>query len=107
MAEPLLVLTTVAPEAAEDLAQDLVRERLAACVNVIAGMSSIYRWEGDERHESESLLLIKTTRDRWVGLQEWARLRHPYQVPELLALEPSDVSGAYLDWWIAEMHPDV
>jgi periplasmic divalent cation tolerance protein len=95
----VVVLTTVPADFdAEALARTLVEERLAACVNVLAEMRSIYRWEEAIETESERQLVIKTTADRVEAL--WARVRdrHPYDVPEFLVLSVVDGSEAYLQW---------
>lgn len=97
--EYILVLTTLPVDAdAEALARTLVNERLAACVNLLAPMQSIYRWNGDVQQDAERQVLIKTSRDRMAAL--WARLRdlHPYETPEFVVLSISDGSDAYLRW---------
>jgi len=76
----------------------LVEEGLAACVNVVPGITSVYRWEGEIRTEPEAMAIIKTTED----LVQAARLRvaelHPYDVPEFIAMEVAEGSPAYLRW---------
>jgi periplasmic divalent cation tolerance protein len=83
------------------LARMLVEERLAACVNILPAMTSIYRWKGGVEQEPEHQLLMKTTRERVPAL--WDRLRelHPYDVPEFVVIPILDGNGAYLNW-IAE-----
>jgi len=93
----LLVLTTVGSrEEAGEIAQALVEERLAACVDVVADCSSTYRWQGAVEQADETMLLIKT-RPR-------GRLRelHPYDLPEIVALSPDAVLPAYAAWVIGE-----
>lgn len=94
-----LVLTTVAqPEHARDLARELVNARLAACVNIVPGITSVYRWREGIEEDSEILLLIKTTDERFPELRARLEALHPYEVPELLAFESTAVSDAYLRW---------
>lgn len=104
MADVLLVLVT-APDAevAAGLARALVEARLAACGNVVPGLRSIYRWEGKVCDEPEALLVLKTTRDRFEALRDEVLRRHPYQVPEVVALPVQAGSAAYLDWVRAQV----
>jgi periplasmic divalent cation tolerance protein len=96
---PVLVLTTVAADAdPEPLARTLVDERLAACVNVLPPMRSIYRWKGRIDADREQQLLIKTTADRLEALEARLRALHPYEVPELLVLAVAGGAEAYLAW---------
>ena len=99
-----VVLCNVPPADAERIAETLVRERLAACVNVIAGVTSIYVWKGELARDTESTLLIKTTRERMAALTARVREIHPYELPELIALpvHPSEGVTAYLDWVSAQ-----
>ena len=95
----VLVMTTL-PEAADAtaFAQALVEARLAACVNLLPGMESVYRWAGRVEQARERQLLIKTTRAGVGAL--WARVRelHPYDVPEFIVLPIVDGHDAYLRW---------
>ena len=84
--------------AADRLADALVGERLAACVTLLPGAQSVYRWEGRVERAEEVQLLVKTTRARFPALRERLVELHPYEVPELLALEAVDGLPAYLDW---------
>jgi periplasmic divalent cation tolerance protein len=95
-----LVVLCTAPdrEVADRLANDLVELRLAACVNLIGGVRSIYRWEGEVARDDEILLVIKTTEARFGDLGRAIAARHPYQVPEVLALSVADGHAPYLDW---------
>ncbi|HTD28629.1 MAG TPA: divalent-cation tolerance protein CutA [Xanthomonadaceae bacterium] len=99
----LLVLCTC-PDAdgAQALAASLVEQRLAACVNVLPNVRSIYRWEGKLDHAQELLLLIKTTADRFDDLKEHIVSMHPYAVPEILGLDVVAGLAPYLDWVAAE-----
>lgn len=80
------------------IARALVDERLAACVNVLPAMQSLYRWRGEVEDAEEALLMIKTTRERLAALGERLRALHPYELPELIAVEAAGGSSAYLDW---------
>lgn len=98
--DAVLVAVGNAPDAstAERIAQALVAERLAACVNLLAPCRSVYRWEGAVESAEEVPLLIKTTALRWAALQARYAQLHPYQVPELLAWPPARALPAYAAW---------
>ncbi len=87
---------------ADRLAAALVDERLAACVNLLPGLTSIYRWQGRIQREAEVLLLIKTTADRLPALRARLVELHPYELPELVAVEAVAGLPAYLDWVVTE-----
>jgi periplasmic divalent cation tolerance protein len=93
-----IVLTTLGADAdAATLARTLVEERLAACVNVLPPMISLYRWQGTVEQDREQQLVIKTTTDRVPALQTRLRQLHPYELPEFLVIDASG-SDAYLAW---------
>jgi periplasmic divalent cation tolerance protein len=95
----LLVLTTLPDEAsARQLATQLVDTGLAACVNVLAPATSVYRWQGVTETASEIPLLIKTTAERYPALETAVRAAHPYELPELIALPVVRGLAPYLDW---------
>ncbi|MEO6236147.1 MAG: divalent-cation tolerance protein CutA [Vicinamibacterales bacterium] len=95
----VLVMTTLPADAdAPAFAHTLVGTRLAACVNVLPGMESIYRWEGAVEQEQERQLVIKTTQGRVAALWERVRELHPYAVPEFIVLPIVDGNDAYLRW---------
>jgi periplasmic divalent cation tolerance protein len=97
--EFVVVLTTVPVDFdATAFASTLVGERLAACVNVLPAMESIYRWQGNIESGSERQLVIKTTAARLAGLQQRIRALHPYEVPEVLVLPVSGGADSYLGW---------
>ena len=99
----LLCLSTCPDaETAARIARTLVEERLAACVNRVPGIQSIYRWQGEINDDAEVLLVIKTTRERFGALRARLSELHPYEVPELIALEIADGLPAYLDWLVRE-----
>lgn len=95
----LLVLCTCPPgPAAAELAEKLVDERLAACVNQLPGVLSSFHWEGRVQQDAETLLLIKTTRAGLDGLTTRIRELHPYELPEVLAVPVMGGLESYLDW---------
>lgn len=97
--DPCIVLCTVPDQATgETLGRHLVAERLAACVNLVPGLTSIYRWQGKVQQDAELLLVIKTRQDRFNALSAAIRARHPYELPEIIAVPLSDGLPAYLDW---------
>jgi periplasmic divalent cation tolerance protein len=106
MSKPVIVLTTVGPEFdARGLAHALVENRLAACVNILPPIHSVYRWEGRVTSEAEQLLLIKTTESSVDALREELFSRHPYDVPEFLVLPVSSASTAYSAWLADSVAP--
>ena len=103
MSEVLLVITNLPDRAtAERIAEALVTERAAACVNVMTECASVYRWQGKLEHASEVPLLIKTTRAAYPRLEAALRKLHPYEVPEIIALPVSAGLPEYLNWVVAE-----
>jgi len=98
-ADVLLVLTTCSnAQVAARLADSIVAERLAACVSAIGGVESTYRWNGAVEHATETLLVIKTTANRYAALEEHIRARSGYELPEIVAVRPEGGYAAYLDW---------
>lgn len=95
-----LVVYSTCPDAAcaDRLARTLVEERLAACVNAVPGIRSTYRWQGQIEQADEVLLMIKTSRDRLDALTARLQELHPYELPEVLAVEVCDGLDAYLAW---------
>ena len=101
--KPLLVLTNLPDRAAaERLADALITEQLAACVNILAPCRSVYRWKGAVQHDEEHPMLIKTTEERYAELEQAIRTRHPYELPEIVAVRIERGLAAYLDWLAAE-----
>lgn len=97
--DTLLGFCTCPDEAcAERIATALVDERLAACVTRIAGVTSTYRWQGRTQHDREVLLLIKTTNERFDAVRERIMVLHPYELPEVIAVDVARGLPAYLDW---------
>jgi periplasmic divalent cation tolerance protein len=96
---PLIVLCTCPDRAtAERIAESVVGEQLAACVNIVPGLASVYHWEGKIQHDAELLLLIKTRQTAYPPLEARIRELHPYQIPEIIVLPIQTGSAAYLDW---------
>lgn len=97
----VVVLTTVPPSFdARGLARQLVGERVAACVNIIDRMTSIYRWHDGIEEDGEQLLIIKSTTERLEDLRDNLLARHPYEVPEFIVIAPEDVAGPYMSWLV-------
>jgi len=95
----IIILCTVPDEAtAEKIAEGLVENRLAACVNAISGVRSFYRWQGKLQADSEIQLLIKTRQERFDEVAAWLEANHPYEVPEIVAIPAERVTKAYLAW---------
>jgi len=102
-AQTLLVLTNLPDQAsAEALATALVTERLAACVNVLAPCRSVYRWQGEIERAQEIPLLIKSTTERYAALEAAIRVRHPYELPEIIAVPIAHGLPEYLTWVVTE-----
>lgn len=83
---------------AAEVARTLVTERLAACVNILGGVRSIYRWRGDLQEDAETLAVIKTTRQRFDSMKARLVELHPYEVPEVIALPVDAGHAPYLAW---------
>ena len=93
-----VLLCTAPPGKASEIAHSLVEARLAACVNLVPGLRSVYRWKGAVCDDPETLLIIKTTDDRQTALARRLTELHPYEVPELLSLPPGAGLTSYLSW---------
>ncbi|MCH2170954.1 divalent-cation tolerance protein CutA [Myxococcota bacterium] len=100
MTEPLRIVLITAPddEVSSRIARILVEERLAACVNIVPGIRSVYRWQGAVEEDSEFLLIAKTRSDRFEALARRAQELHPYELPEILMLPVEGGSDDYMDW---------
>jgi periplasmic divalent cation tolerance protein len=95
----LVAISTVGkPEDAHRIARALVEKGVAACVNILPGVVSVYRWKGQVEQDAELLLVIKTTAARLADLERELRAVHPYEVPELVALPIQAGSEPYLAW---------
>jgi periplasmic divalent cation tolerance protein len=99
MTDKRIVLTTAgSEEEARQIARHLVEQKFAACVNIVPGIESIYRWQGKVESAREWLLLIKTTSDKFVEVRDAITELHSYDLPECVALAIDDGSGEYLEW---------
>lgn len=102
-AQTLLILTNMPDEAsARRLANGLLESRLAACINILAPCTSVYRWKGAIEEAREVPVLIKTTTIRYAALEDAIRAAHPYELPEIIAVPIGHGLPAYLDWVAAE-----
>lgn len=100
-----LVLSTAPAAVAPELARRMVTERLAACCNLVPQVESFYWWEGQVTRDAESLMLFKTPTERVSDLVRRLAEVHPYEVPEILALEVASGLEAYMSWARAEARP--
>jgi periplasmic divalent cation tolerance protein len=99
MSDPIVVLVTCGSEEESlKIANALVEDHLAACVNLVAPIRSIYRWEGKIWDEKEWLLIIKTQKHRFEELERKVKSLHSYSVPEIISLPITEGSLAYLNW---------
>ena len=96
--ELIVFVTTPNNDEAARIAEALVSERLAACVNIVAAVESIYRWEGKVTRDSEALMIIKTTEARYPELERRVKELHSYSTPEVVAIRIERGSEQYLNW---------
>ncbi len=102
--EPIVVLMTAANrEEANQIAEMLVSARLAACVQILPEIESVYRWQGEVKREKEILLLAKSVASRFAEVESKVRALHSYETPEIIAVPITDSSAPYLEWLIAEL----
>jgi len=94
----LALVTTNNKKEAETLSHKIVKEKLAACVNIVNGIRSIYEWEGEIHDEQEHLLLIKTPKNNVEALKKFIEENHSFEVPEFVVFEVSDALPDYLQW---------
>lgn len=104
--DPAVEVHVTTPDAAtaERLARVLVDERLAACVQVVPGVRSYYRWEGGVSADDEHLLLVKSLASRFGEIRERIGSEHPYDTPEVLAVPAVDVDDRYFSWLRESVH---
>jgi periplasmic divalent cation tolerance protein len=103
-AEAIVVLMTAASrDEATRMAEMLVAARLAACVQILPEIESVYRWQGEVKREKEILLLAKTVSSRFDELESRVRAMHSYETPEIIAVPMADSSAPYLRWLLAEL----
>jgi periplasmic divalent cation tolerance protein len=94
----IVLCTTGSEDEARKIAQYLVEQRLAACVNIVPQIESIYRWQGKMESSREWLLLIKTTAERFANVRDAIRKLHSFDLPECIAIRIDEGSAEYLDW---------
>ena len=96
----MLVVLTTTPKLSEStsLAEKIVESKLAACVQIVPQITSVYVWEGKIQKENEQLLLIKTTVEKYAAVEQFIRENHSYDVPEVLAIRSENVSQPYRAW---------
>lgn len=102
--EVVVLVTTATTDEAEKIGRIIVESRLAACANVLEGIRSIFRWDNKINVETECLMVIKTTLERYSELETVIRRHHSYATPEIIALPVIAGSSAYLEWIKAETH---
>lgn len=106
MSNELLVLVTAPSEdEARRIANVLVEERLAACVNIVGAIESVYRWEGQVTTDREALLIVKTTAARYEQVEERVKELHTYSTPEVIAIRIERGSEQYLSWLQGSVNP--
>ncbi len=99
----ILVISTLPDrDAAEKMAYFLIEQQLAACVNILPGVTSVYRWQGKVESANETILLIKTTMARYPALEAAIKAQHPYELPEIIAVPINAGLPAYLAWVATE-----
>jgi len=99
----ILVISTLPDrDAAEKMAYFLIEQQLAACVNILPGVTSVYRWQGKVESANETILLIKTTMARYPALETAIKAQHPYELPEIIAVPINAGLPAYLAWVATE-----
>ncbi|MDG2149492.1 MAG: divalent-cation tolerance protein CutA [Planctomycetota bacterium] len=98
--DQIRVVFTTVPDAAvgSEIAKRVVEEDLAACVNIVPGLRSVFKWDGKVSDDPEALLIAKVRADKLTDYEARLSELHPYDVPEILALQPDHVSEAYLSW---------
>ena len=101
------VVFSTCPDAAtaQRLAAGLVESRLAACVNIVPGLVSVYRWQNAVQQDSECLMIIKAAAARLDALTEWLQTHHPYELPEIVAVPVTAGLQSYLDWVSGQTEP--
>jgi periplasmic divalent cation tolerance protein len=108
MTDFLVVLVTAGSLAeAEGIAEALVTEQLAACVNIVGPIASLYRWKGGLQRDEEQLLVIKTRATLFADVERRVRALHSYETPEVIALPVTAGSQPYLDWLLASTLPKI
>lgn len=94
----LILCTCPDLQTSEALAKQLLADKLAACVNILPGLTSVYEWQGTVETAQEHLLMIKSQRQRFAAIEAAIKRLHPYQLPEIIAVAIEDGSSEYLKW---------
>ncbi|MGB5107645.1 MAG: divalent-cation tolerance protein CutA [Candidatus Zixiibacteriota bacterium] len=103
MPEPIVLFSTCSDEIkAQNIATQLIENHLAACVNIVPGIRSVFRWEGEIHNQSECLLVIKSLRDQVQSIQQLIQELSGYELPELIAMDIVDGSQPFIDWLTVE-----
>lgn len=103
---PVIVMTTVSASFdAGAMARELIDQRLVACVNILEGVNSIYRWRGRIEEDGEQILIMKTVEELISELKEAVFARHPYEVPEFVVLPIERIEGPYREWLLESVAP--
>jgi len=105
MAPLIVLITTASHEEAERIGRMLVERRLAACVNIVPAVTSLFWWEGRIAAERETLMIVKTSRKRFADLSTAVSAQHSYSVPEIIALPIVDGAPAYRKWLEENIQP--
>lgn len=103
----VVLVTCPSGSVARRLATSMVKQRLAACVNIVPRLQSVFRWRGKVEQATEALLIIKTTARRFPALARGIRAGHPYDVPEIIALPITQGSAPYLAWVANSVQPSI
>ena len=93
-----VALVTIPAKQAERMTEELIENKYAACVNIIRDVQSVYRWDGEIKRDTESLLIIKTAANKIESLIKFVRENHPYETPEILSLDIAEGNPDYLNW---------
>jgi periplasmic divalent cation tolerance protein len=102
---PIAVIVTIPKENSRELVDVLLKAKLCACVNIIDGVESRFWWEGKIDTAKESILIIKTDDSVFTQLEKTVKENHPYQVPEIIAINIDKINEAYLKWLVGEVKP--
>lgn len=99
----VVLVTTGSAEESERIARALVEDRIVACVNIVPGITSIFRWEGKVEHSAESLMICKTEKVRFDEVSAAVRKYHSYDTPEIIAIDAAAVEESYLSWVVGSV----
>lgn len=102
----LVFVTTSSIEEARKLTEGIIGQNLAACVNILPGIESHYRWKGKVQKDTEVLLVIKSSAEQFESLAGYIRKHHSYECPEIVAVPPNEISPGYRSWWDESMMQD-